>query len=375
MIELLSQSLFYVCLFAHCVNYAEWITLKTYNEIRDKHVYIAWKLHAPMTFLCLFFCTTETWWKYIMGAILVWLLFDAGTKHTTWKERPFFLLCIIFHHLGPCVALIYQTDKECVLNAFMFGLVWFCHSFNDLERYIFKPLGILKLFKGFHKGYKYAYAASLVLYAWYYVQRLPLGYNYTTAALGMQMLGRWFANGNWQNVTWMFYIEIPGLVSIVLINLLGGLYGSITSCVVCLLAYFLKQKFMPAIIWPEKVVLTDEVRSFLNNYPKGQKPDPESKKGWRTWFEQQTFSKGYPLVRACVYGDLQKLKELLDSGSEPQEPVKEWYDSTPIGWAASYGDVDCMVALILAGAQPFAINPIHGNVAIHHGYSQQADKL
>eukprot|EP00494_Astrolonche_serrata_P026229 UN26490 len=128
MLELISKSLFYICIFAHAINYSQWIKLKTYETWREKYLHLIWRAHAPMTFFVLFVCRTESWWKYMLGTILTWTLNDGGSSFTTWQERPILLFWVALHHMSPILVLIYQAIlKITFLMLFYFlGLVYSC---------------------------------------------------------------------------------------------------------------------------------------------------------------------------------------------------------------------------------------------------------
>jgi hypothetical protein len=62
---------------------------------------------------------------------------------------------------------------------------------------------------------------------------------------------------------------------------------------------------------------------------------------------------GWPLHYAAAIGDCDTIRRLcLREGLDPNLKMTSWYDSEPLGWAASLGQLDAVKALIEAGADP-----------------------
>jgi len=53
-----------------------------------------------------------------------------------------------------------------------------------------------------------------------------------------------------------------------------------------------------------------------------------------------------------MIGDEGRLRQLLSDGRDPNQKMGVWYDSEPLGWAASFGLIRSIIVLILHGADP-----------------------
>jgi len=51
-------------------------------------------------------------------------------------------------------------------------------------------------------------------------------------------------------------------------------------------------------------------------------------------------------------GDLESIKNLITSGINPNMKMCDWYDSTPLNWAASFNQLKSVIDLIRLGADP-----------------------
>ena len=62
----------------------------------------------------------------------------------------------------------------------------------------------------------------------------------------------------------------------------------------------------------------------------------------------------WPLHRACMMGQVEEVYRLLAAPitMDPNQKMTDWFDSEPLGWAASFNQIPCIVALIEAGADP-----------------------
>ena len=45
-------------------------------------------------------------------------------------------------------------------------------------------------------------------------------------------------------------------------------------------------------------------------------------------------------------GDCDKISKIVKNGIDPNIKMIDWYDSTPLGWAASFGRLDSIITLI-----------------------------
>jgi hypothetical protein len=55
----------------------------------------------------------------------------------------------------------------------------------------------------------------------------------------------------------------------------------------------------------------------------------------------------YPLQYAAMMGDVARIRHLIrDQGVDPNNKCSAWYDAQAIGWAASYGQLHALIALL-----------------------------
>jgi hypothetical protein len=66
-----------------------------------------------------------------------------------------------------------------------------------------------------------------------------------------------------------------------------------------------------------------------------------------TWFSSNSgWDSKWPLQKAAMEGNINEIKRLLDSGVDANCKMTDWFDSEPLGWAASFNQVDAIVALV-----------------------------
>eukprot|EP00239_Pterosperma_sp_CCMP1384_P001094 CAMPEP_0197844896 /NCGR_PEP_ID=MMETSP1438-20131217/1874_1 /TAXON_ID=1461541 /ORGANISM="Pterosperma sp., Strain CCMP1384" /LENGTH=122 /DNA_ID=CAMNT_0043455925 /DNA_START=62 /DNA_END=430 /DNA_ORIENTATION=- len=72
------------------------------------------------------------------------------------------------------------------------------------------------------------------------------------------------------------------------------------------------------------------------------------------WFEAQPgWTEKYPLQHAAMKGDIQRIQDLIEKENvDPNGIMKAWHDSTPLGWAAAFGQLSAVIKLIQLGADP-----------------------
>mmetsp|Transcript_8549 Transcript_8549/g.22351 ORF Transcript_8549/g.22351 Transcript_8549/m.22351 type:complete len:505 (+) Transcript_8549:86-1600(+) len=70
------------------------------------------------------------------------------------------------------------------------------------------------------------------------------------------------------------------------------------------------------------------------------------------WFDTTFHEHAWPLQRAAMRGEVDRIRELCASGHDPNVKMTPWYDSEPLGWAASFGQLGAVIALIQCGADP-----------------------
>jgi len=95
-----------------------------------------------------------------------------------------------------------------------------------------------------------------------------------------------------------------------------------------------------------------ELSDWLASYPVSGGPRPDQF-GAYDWFDK-TFggASAWPLQRAAMRGEVDTIKRLCREGQNPNVKMTAWYDSEPLGWAASFGQLGAVIALIQLGADP-----------------------
>jgi len=353
-IESMSMYVFYIVTLSVCINIIEFLPNNNrYVDWINIHAMKLFSLHCPSIFLILYFCTGDAcWYKYIGGALMCWCIWDGGRSALNWKMNWYTILMINAHHLGPVIAFLYQTNEHVWLNATLFSWVWFPHSWTIFS-YLPKNITQSIIFRRFKE---YGYTSISIYLVWNYFQSYPVGYNYQTLAVFLQFLGRNLVANNWLNITWLGSYELPGVFTAMMTNYFGYYYGGIycfiiiTIVVCCVKIYY---KIFPATIFPEKVTLNDNMKKFLNNYPKGIKDDPIKLQKGLDWLNGQSWAKNYPMLIAASEGNDEKIDQLMAGGLSPDIGIKEWYNSKPIGFAAAFGNVDTLIKLILLNCNPF----------------------
>ena len=108
---------------------------------------------------------------------------------------------------------------------------------------------------------------------------------------------------------------------------------------------------------------TGELARWLAEYPVSGGPRSDQLSGW-FWFDlrkgsPKTAGKGapwktrWPLHRAAMRGEVEAIHRLCSAGQDPNSKMTDCGDEDPVGWAARYGQLGAVVALIQCGADPF----------------------
>jgi ankyrin repeat protein len=53
-----------------------------------------------------------------------------------------------------------------------------------------------------------------------------------------------------------------------------------------------------------------------------------------------------------MIGDVDKIKDLLEEGYDPNTKMTDAFDSVPLGWASTFGHIKSIIELIKYGADP-----------------------
>merc|ERR1719219_2116249 len=159
---------------------------------------------------------------------------------------------------------------------------------------------------------------------------ITVGWNYSTAAVLFQFLGRNIAGGNVLNIGWMRRVEATGMITVFF--------------------YFLVERnivTLPA----DKLVLTEGIRKWIEEYPNAEVKKQEDHV--MKWFDGQEWAAKYPLFRAILSNDIEGVKLLLSNGVPCDQTHVEWHNSNPMQWASAGGKKEIMKILMFAGANPF----------------------
>lgn len=310
--------------------------------------------HGLAVFLVLLLCTGDNQWKYLPASLLTCLVYDFGA---IWSAEWFTLVNTIlmgFHHVAPLVAFYFQTPAEAWFNSWLFGQIWWIHGFDLVRKTIMPALGLGEVEKksSFDYWLHRVYAAMTPLvYAWY-VSHFPVAWDYKTFALFLQFFGRWIVGNNIANLDYMRHVETPGMVAVFFYSY-GGLKFSLPALVLytAVVYYFIdRHKGGPLC---EKLVLTKEILEFVKAFPDEEPKSQEEIAKGTGWFDSQTWALKYPIFRAVMRQDNDKVRELIQNGADHSHELAEWFNSVPMGWAAAGGSVSTMKILVEAGANPF----------------------
>merc|ERR1719327_474477 len=65
-----------------------------------------------------------------------------------------------------------------------------------------------------------------------------------------------------------------------------------------------------------------------------------------------------------MIGDVDAIDALVAFGHDPNVKMTDWFDSEPLGWAASFGQCKAIEALCAAGADPSRPANLAGNTPL-----------
>ena len=77
----------------------------------------------------------------------------------------------------------------------------------------------------------------------------------------------------------------------------------------------------------------DELAAWVSAYTiiGGPRPDQHGAYGW---FDSTFGESAWPLQRAAMRGEIQKIRDLCAEGHDPNVKMSAWYDSEPLGWVS-----------------------------------------
>lgn len=336
--------------------------------------------HGFAVFLVLLLCTGDNQWKYLPASLLVCLVYDFGA---IWSAEWFTLINTVlcgFHHSGPLVAFYFQTPAEAWFNAWLYGQIWWIHGFGLIRETIMPALGLGEVEKNSSFDYwlHRVYAALTPLaYAWY-VSYMPVDWDYKTLALFLQLFGRYAVGSNIVNIDWMRHIETPGVLAVFFYSY-GGFKLSLPVLVlyITIVYYFIERHSGGPRC--EKLVLTKEILDFVKAFPDEEAKTQEEIAKGTGWFDSQPWATKYPIFRAVMRQENDKVRELIQNGADHSHELAEWFNSVPMAWAAGGGSVSTMKILIEAGANPFHKGVLeatqHFNKTYARGFIDQLQNL
>ena len=129
----------------------------------------------------------------------------------------------------------------------------------------------------------------------------------------------------------------------------------------------------------------DELARWLAAYPVSGGPRGDQLKTYG-WFDGThegavagAWAERWPLHRAALRGEVEAIHRLCSAGQDPNSKMTAFYDSEPLGWAASHGHLGAVVALIQCGADPLRPANKAGNTpltdALREGHAHVATFL
>jgi hypothetical protein len=113
---------------------------------------------------------------------------------------------------------------------------------------------------------------------------------------------------------------------------------------------------------PEDSELMRWVRSY--GVPNGGPRAPQ--RAVYDWFDGQENWYRWPLHRAAMRGECRRVAELtvISNRFDANQKMTDWFDSEPLGWAASFGQLDAVRVLIECGADPLRPSNAAGNTPL-----------
>ena len=102
--------------------------------------------------------------------------------------------------------------------------------------------------------------------------------------------------------------------------------------------------------------LDADMAEWLKQYNTCNTGPHPGQRGVQHWFSQQgkkSWPRKWPLHKAAMEGNVAAIGHLTTTGGiDPNVMMTDWFDSEPLGWAASLGQLKAVIALIEAGADP-----------------------
>jgi len=350
------QALFYCALIYFSFGLSKlWWTPTVRGWVLSKHD-LLYKLHGPAMTLILLFCHTYGWLKYLGGAVLMACIWSLGGDMIDYFGKWDFdtlhaLVTLNMHHHGGIIAFYFQQPQDALLNSLLFGHFWWIHSYHGW--------GITEaITNGWEKitGYKCTkfsegYACFTVLFSAIYCYYMPVGFTYQTCAIISMCGGRYLIFDNYLNFTFMGKIEAPGVIFSFTCKALGWIPAILVLAAYMVYYGWKKAQIGENMVKPPRCVITDKIHNFLDSFPRQEKNEEAIKEGIALL--ETSFKKGeFPVFRAVIESDQVKLKDLLDSGSDPNQKESK-FQSSPIAWAARLCHIDSACVLLEAGANPF----------------------
>jgi len=353
----------YFVLAAHVFQYASHINEpKWLTDLKVDWFSTCFTIQCPVTVICLYYFAEENSSKYLASIILSIVLYDLGKSYATSDaltdyKAMFLMTC---HHIAACLTHLFQDPVNCGLNALFFGAIWLPHSFPALETFLEK-FGLLN--STFKKAYKWV-SGFVTVVAYYYALNhyTPERRWFFIFTSSLQLIGRFFVLDNMMMIDWMGLLEFPGCGVAFCVFAGGYTLWSLLYIAMWGVFYYYFYSFYQklTVTFPARLVRNAETEAFLKDYifTGDQVCCPEQRKAIITWWGTMEFAteEKYPLVTAIIKFDNERVKELIASGCDINETVKEMYDTHAIGWAAAVCNLEAAVMLMQAGVDPYAKN-------------------
>jgi len=346
--------------------------------------YIMW-WHAPIIFGMLTYggmLTAPSPSFYLVGTICLFPLYDCASTYGDLK----FSILLFFHHVGAFVAYLHQPGEQPLQasrNTQFFAWAWAIHSLPFIQDKLLPIVGLPKV-----SGKKYLcmdvvrhlYGAVTVYCYYLYVNgegQPGLGCNYQSGAATSLLFGRYLCNSNWKMIDWARRVEVPGVLLVTVAHAAGNDFrfaaAVLVSAAICILSTKVAY-FMPV---PEQYALTPEIEAFIKS-AYGQKPEVEPKypfpiemiKAW--WSGDASWSAKWPLHEAVILNDVDTVKRHLQKGVAADLAMKDWYDTTPAGFAAFLGHLDILIVLLLKGVDPYTAGSNESSTTVMQSLSTHA---
>ena len=103
---------------------------------------------------------------------------------------------------------------------------------------------------------------------------------------------------------------------------------------------------------PSQNLMSDALLRWVRSYSASNGGPRAAQRPAYDWFDsKENWYNRWPLHRAAMRGECSRIRELTAT-IDPDQKMSDWFDSEPLGWAASFGQLDAVRVLIERGADP-----------------------